>query len=457
MQGSEKVRVRIAPSPTGENLHIGHANTALVSYIFAKQNNGRFIVRIEDTDRTRYVEGSIDRILESLLWLGLDFDEGPGVEGEFGPYIQSERLQLYREHAKKLVDKGAAYHCFCTAEELDQIRNEQVTKGLPQMYDKRCKNLSSEEVEERLKRNEPHVIRVDIPKEGTTAFTDMIRGEISFQNELIDDQVLIKSDGFPTYHLAVVVDDHLMEISHVIRGEDWISSTPKHVLLYQAFGWELPKFAHLPLLRNKDKSKLSKRKNPVFMSWYREQGFLPQAIVNYLGTLLSPVAEGDEIFGIQELVRDFDITKVNITGPAWDQDKLKWINGVYIRNLTVEDLSEKLVDGGFVPDSHTTDRAYLAKVVALEQERLKLLSEFWEQNQFFWETPEVPVELATSVLSEEVLTSYLPEVISALSELDVSSWSSKVLEEVLREVQTRRELKPREAFLTLHIAVSGQK
>src|SRR3990170_142995 len=272
------IRTRIAPSPTGWDLHIGNVYTALLNYVFAKKHNGRFIVRIEDTDRSRLVEGSEQRILKSLRWLNLIYDEGPDIGGPFAPYRQSERLPLYRKYAEELVEKGNAYYCFCTAERLIEMRRTQKTKRELPLYDRLCRKIKPGDGKSR-KEKEKYVIRLKIPEKGTTTFHDLIRGDISFENNLLDDQVLLKSDGFPTYHLAVVVDDHLMEISHVIRAEDWISSTPKHILLFRYFGWQLPVFVHGPLLRNPDKSKLSKRKNPVWVSWYKEQGFLPEVII----------------------------------------------------------------------------------------------------------------------------------------------------------------------------------
>ncbi len=455
MSTNKSVRVRIAPSPTGENLHIGHANTALVDYVFAKQNNGKFVIRIEDTDRTRFVEGSEERILESLRWLGLNYDEGPDIGGDYGPYRQSDRLDLYKKYAKELIDKGMAYYCFCTPERLDKMRKEQQARGETPMYDGTCKHLSPEEVQQRLDSGQPHVIRLNVPDEGTTTFHDVVRGDITFENRLIDDQVLIKSDGFPTYHMAVVVDDHLMEISHVIRGEDWISSTPKHVLLYKAFGWELPVFVHLPLLRNKDKSKLSKRKNPVWMSWYREQGFLPQAIINYLGTLIWPRAQGSEIFSLDEMIQGFDINKINPTGPIFDLEKLRWMNGVYIRSLQVSELASLLVSEGFVNERYAKNSAYLERVVELAQERLKVLSEFWDENRFFFEDVAVDKELVTSYLSDSSKRKeYLNEVVNALEALEL--WETEQIEKALREIQQKHELKPRAAFMTIRAAVSGQ-
>ncbi len=339
------VRTRIAPSPTGENLHIGNVYTALLNYVFAKKNKGQFIIRIEDTDRQRLVPGSEDRILESLKWLGLKYDEGPDVGGPFGPYRQSERLPLYQKYAKELVEKKAAFYCFCTAEILEKMKMDQSAKKEIPHYDGRCKKLTKEEVFKRLQGEEKYVIRLAVPDSGTTVFNDLVRGDISFENKLLDDQVLLKSDGYPTYHLGVVVDDYLMGITHVIRAEEWISSTPKHILIYKALNWDLPIFCHGPILRNHDKSKLSKRKNPVWTSWYKEQGFLPEAILNYLANMgwsMPPEAlakggkpAGREIFSLSEMMENFRLEDLKAVGPAFDITKLEWLNGEYIRKFQI--------------------------------------------------------------------------------------------------------------------------
>ncbi|TSC53768.1 MAG: glutamyl-tRNA synthetase, partial [Microgenomates group bacterium LiPW_16] len=320
----DKVRVRIAPSPTGEDLHIGNVYTALINYVFAKQNKGKFIIRIEDTDRTRLVPGAEEKILDSLCWLNLPYDEGPDIGGPYAPYRQSERLPVYQKLAQELIKVGAAYYCFCTHETLEEMRKTQQEKREPPRYDQRCRRLDIKEVKSRLQKGEPHVVRLKVPQAGQTKFNDLIRGEISFENGLLDDQVLLKSDGYPTYHLAVVVDDYLMKISHVIRAEEWISSTPKHILIYKALGWEPPVYAHLPLLRNPDRSKLSKRRNPVWVSWYRKQGYLPEAILNYLALMGWAHPEGKEIFPLEEFIKKFKLEKVQTTGPVFDLTKLEW-------------------------------------------------------------------------------------------------------------------------------------
>ncbi len=291
------VRVRVAPSPTGVP-HVGTAYIALFNYAFAQQEGGSFILRIEDTDQARSTAESEEAILRSLHWLGIEWDEGPDCGGPHAPYRQSERAETYREHVQELLDSGHAYRCFCTPERLAELRKEQKRQRLPQLkYDRRCLELSDDEVTQRLADGAPHVVRLRVP-EGETVYRDRLRGEITFQNETIDDQVLLKSDGFPTYHLANVVDDHQMAISHVVRAEEWITSTPKHVLLYEAFGWQPPEFVHMPLLRNKDRSKISKRKNPVSLDWYREQGYLPEALRNFLALLGFSMPDEREVFSL---------------------------------------------------------------------------------------------------------------------------------------------------------------
>lgn len=335
------IRVRIAPSPTGEDLHIGNVYTALLNFVFARKNKGKFIVRIEDTDRTRLVQGSQERILKTLRWFGLNYDEGPDIGGSYGPYIQSERLELYRHYAEELVKKGFAYYCYCTPGDLEQMRKEQIAAGKPTLYDGRCKYNKEQRTKNppslklrRASKEQKYVIRLNVPDEGVTEFNDLIRGKVSFQNSLIDDQVLLKSDGFPTYHLAVVVDDFTMKITHVIRAEDWLSSTPKHILIYKYLGFELPVFVHTPILRNPDRSKLSKRKNPVWVSWYISQGYLPEAILNYLALMgwsmpadWQSKTDEAEIFTISEMVKYFELKDVKTVGPAFDFKKLDWING----------------------------------------------------------------------------------------------------------------------------------
>ena len=315
------VRTRIAPSPTGDP-HVGTAYVALFNLCFARQKGGEFILRIEDTDRMRSTPESEKMILDSLRWLGLDRDEGPDRGGPCGPYRQSERMTVYQDYARELVEKGHAFYCFATAEELDQMRREQMARGETPRYDGRGLALSQEEVRARLEAGVPHVVRMKVPEDGVCRFEDMLRGTIEIPWSQVDMQVLLKADGMPTYHLANVVDDHLMKISHVIRGEEWINSAPKHLLLYQYFGWQMPELCHLPLLRNPDKSKLSKRKNPTSINFYRDMGYLPEALINYLGRMGWSMPDEEEKFTLDQMLAHFDINDVHLGGPVFDREKL---------------------------------------------------------------------------------------------------------------------------------------
>ncbi len=320
------VRTRIAPSPTGDP-HVGTAYVALFNCAFARGQGGQFLLRIEDTDRDRSSTASEAMIFEALRWLGLQWDEGPDVGGPVGPYRQSERTDIYRTHVEELVKRGAAYPCFCTRERLDALRAEQKAKKLNFGYDGLCRSLGEGEVETRRAAGEPHVVRLAMPDDGQSVVTDLLRGEITFENAQIDDQVLLKTDGFPTYHLANVVDDHLMGITHVIRAEEWLSSLPKHLQLYRGFGWEPPVFCHLPLLRNADRSKISKRKNPVSLNFYREAGYLPEAMLNYLALMGWAMPDEREEFSLDEFVSELTLERVSLGGPVFDVEKLRWLNG----------------------------------------------------------------------------------------------------------------------------------
>ncbi|TGG95398.1 glutamate--tRNA ligase [Natronospirillum operosum] len=372
-----RVRTRVAPSPTGDP-HVGTAYIALFNRAFARSQGGDFILRIEDTDQARSTPESEQAILKALRWLGLDWDEGPDVGGDAGPYRQSERSEIYRKYADELVDKGHAFHCFCTAERLDSMRREQRLNGQPPGYDGRCKGLSQEEVQSRLAQGEKSVVRMDVPREGACEVRDMLRDPIEIEWKQVDMQVLLKSDGLPSYHLANVVDDHLMGITHVIRGEEWISSTPKHILLYQYFGWEAPVFFHMPLLRNADKSKLSKRKNPTSIDYYYRLGILPEALVNYLGMMGWTMPDGEEKFTVQEMVDNFDISRVSLGGPVFDTEKLDWLNGRYLReSLSDEEFAQRLMDWSY-------NRDYIMQFLPLVRERVERLSDVAPLAAFFF-------------------------------------------------------------------------
>jgi glutamyl-tRNA synthetase len=365
------VRTRFAPSPTGY-LHIGGLRTALYNYLYARKHRGKFLLRIEDTDQKRYVEGASQHLIDMINWAGLEFDEGPGKDGGVGPYVQSERTDLYRKHANELLEKGHAYRCFCTSERLDEMRNKQTAQKKATMYDRHCLYLSEEEIQKKLDEGAPFVIRQKIPSGEIVKFKDLVRGNVSFSGKTIDDQVLLKSDNFPTYHLANVVDDHYMNITHVIRGEEWLPSAPKHVLLYQAFGWETPEFAHIPLLLNKDRSKLSKRQGDVSVEDYIKKGYSREALLNFIAFLgwHPGGAQENELFSLEELIENFSIEKVHKAGAIFDIEKLDWITWQWNRrnyhsylaekakeidaNVNIEKLKKGAFSYNFSDDDNTT-------------------------------------------------------------------------------------------------------
>lgn len=370
------IRTRFAPSPTGF-LHVGGLRTALYNYLFARKNKGKFVFRLEDTDQKRFVEGAYENLIKMLEWARLEFDEGPHIGGPHAPYIQSQRFEIYKKYADELLKKGAAYRCFCTPERLEQMRKEQEEHKLAPKYDKHCAKLTTEEIEKLLEKKTPFVVRQKNPETGEVNFTDLVRGDVTFKCETIDDQVLLKSDGFPTYHLANVVDDHLMEITHVIRGEEWLSSTPKHILLYRALGWTPPEFAHLPLLLNKDKSKLSKRQGDVAVEDYKTKGYLPEAVVNFIALLGWHPGENEteEIFSLEELVEKFSLERVHKGGAVFDLEKLDWMNWQWRRRkFSAEpgEKSEKLLKlcEEFLPSEWKKDENFLKHCLITIEEKL---------------------------------------------------------------------------------------
>lgn len=369
------VRTRIAPSPTGDP-HVGTAYIALFNECFARQHGGEFILRIEDTDQVRSSAESEQQILDSLRWLGLQWDEGPDVGGPHGPYRQSERSEIYQAHSEQLIRNGHAFRCFCSSERLDALRAEQMANKQTPGYDGHCLHLSTEEVERRVAAGEPHVVRMKVPGEGVCVVNDMLRGEIEIPWEQVDMQVLMKADGLPTYHLANVVDDHLMQITHVLRGEEWINSAPKHMLLYQYFGWDMPQLCHMPLLRNPDKSKLSKRKNPTSITFYQRMGYLPQALLNYLGRMGWSMPDEREKFSLAEMVEHFDIHRVSLGGPIFDIEKLAWLNGLWIRELSPEDFARAV-------QAWAVNGDYLKPMIPLVQSRVETFSDLLPLAGFF--------------------------------------------------------------------------
>ncbi len=446
---STEVRVRIAPSPTGDP-HVGTAYIALFNYVFAKKQGGKFILRIEDTDRARSTLESEEAILRALKWVGLGWDEGPDIGGAYGPYRQSERSAIYQEHAQLLVESGAAYPCFCAEARLEALRAAQRAEKKPPGYDGLCRRLDRGEARSKVAAKEKHVLRLAMPKEGETKVQDGLRGELVFQNATIDDQVLLKSDGFPTYHLANVVDDHLMKISHVVRAEEWISSTPKHVQLYQAFGWQAPEFFHMPLLRNADKSKISKRKNPVSLDYYQDSGFLPEALVNFLGLMGFSFGGDREKFTLAEMIETFDWQKVSLGGPVFDLEKLSWLNGLYLRELSTAQVIERLRNWRLSDEM-------LARMVPLVHERMRRLDEFIPQVDFFLRGDLAYGSALTDAIPKERDAAATAKVLVDLAdELDnVRSWNPQTLEPVVRAFSEKIGWKTKELFMPVRIAITG--
>ena len=446
------VRTRIAPSPTGDP-HVGTAYVALFNYAFARQQGGSFILRIEDTDRGRSTVESEAMILEALSWLGLEWDEGPDVGGPNGPYRQSERTEIYREHVDQLVASGAAYPCFCTRERLETLRAEQKAAKEQFGYDRLCRGLDQEEVRRRIDAGEPHVIRLAMPTSGEAVAHDLLRGEISIANAQVDDQVLLKSDGHPTYHLANVVDDHLMGITHVIRAEEWISSLPKHIRLYEAFGWTPPVFCHLPLLRNADKSKISKRKNPVSLDHYRQAGVLSEALVNYLALMGWTMPDERDQFTLAEFITELNLDDISLGGPVFDLEKLRWLNGKYIRDLPLEEFLERL-RGGVLSDD------YLLRVLPLVQERVDTLADFVPYAEFFFvdEVTYDPAALAKMVAKNHTA----PQTAKAFrllleNDLDpILEWNAENIEEAVRGFCGENDWSAKELFMPVRVALTGR-
>ncbi len=443
------IRTRVAPSPTGDP-HLGTAYIALFNYCFAKQQGGEFVLRIEDTDQVRSTSESEQAIMESLRWLGLEWDHGPDVGGEFGPYRQSERFELYHKYAHQLVAEGNAFYCFATSEELDEMREQQMAEGLRPKYDGRGLLLSEDEVNANLAAGKPYVIRMKVPEEGSFKFNDYLRGEIEIPWENVDMQVLLKADGFPTYFLANVVDDHHMQISHIFRGEEWINSAPKLLKLYEDFGWTPPVLGHLPLLRNPDKSKLSKRKNPTSINYYREMGFLPEAVLNYLGRMGWSMPDEREKFTLSEMIEHFDMKRVSLGGPVFDVDKLNWLNGLWIReNLSDEELIQRFVDWKF-------NGELLKRVLPEAKTRINTLSDMVElAGHFVAGLPEYdPALLTNCKADEEVVRQALQFFIWQLEGL--RHWNKSEIFAIAKQVATFHELKIKDFLEPVFIAITGK-
>lgn len=437
------IRTRIAPSPTGKDVHIGSVATALMNFAWAKKNGGQFIIRIEDTDQSRLVPGGEAKMLKTMQELGIVADESPLVGGTFAPYRQSERLTIYKKYALELVEKGSAYYCTCTSERLSEMRlKQQAEKKVPK-YDRHCL-AHQDSIKKDIEAGAKYVIRLKIP-EKEIVFTDLIRGSVTFQSSSLDDQVLLKSDGFPTYHLGVVVDDHLMEITHVLRGEEWLPSTPKHIILYESFGWEPPFFGHVSLLRNPDKSKLSKRKNPVWASEYIERGIFPEALLNYLALMGWSHPEGKELFTLDEYVRVFDIKDIQTTAPVFDPIKLEWMNGMYIREMKAEKLNEKIVD--FIGSGF--DKSIVEKTIPLVRERLKKLSDYLPLCDFMFSKPKT-YEVELGKYKDAIMN--MRTIIQSIDQ-----FSAEQIGLSMGECATALGMKNSEFFMVLRVAITGKK
>lgn len=437
------VKTRLAPSPTGDP-HIGTVFQALLDYVVARKFKGKFLVRIEDTDRKREVAGAEAAIFAALKWFGLEPDPGE-------VFRQSERLPIYQEYAAKLVQLGHAYHCFCSSDRLAKVREEQQQAGKPPMYDRHCRGLDSKTAAERAK-TEAHVVRLKVPANQIIVVNDLLRGEVKFDSSIVDDQVLIKSDGWPTYHLAATVDDHLMEISHVIRGEEWLSSAPKHLLLYQFFGWVPPQFIHTPILRNPDRSKLSKRHGHASVSWYIREGYLKEAVINFLATRVWNHPQGKEVFSIDELIKHFDFKDLHLTGPIADVNKLNWFNSQWLRRLPDKEILARLEP--FRPKN--LSRPLLKKIWPLLKERLIKLSELTDLTAYFISQPEIDLAalFKEAKMNQAQIKDYLEQVKIVITK--ISNWSVTNLETQLHQLQASLGLKPRPAFMTIRLAVTGR-
>ncbi|NLW39570.1 MAG: glutamate--tRNA ligase [Tissierellia bacterium] len=460
-----EVRLRFAPSPTGY-LHIGGLRTALYNYLFAKHNNGKFILRIEDTDRTRYVEGAIENLIESLQWAGIEYDEGVFLEdgklvqrGEYGPYIQSERLEIYRKYVDELIEKGYAYYCFCSKERLDKVREEQKIKGLIPKYDGLCRSLSLEEAKEKIANGEEYVVRLKLPPNTDIKFDDLVRGTITINTNDIDDQVLLKSDGYPTYHMAVVVDDHLMGITHIVRGEEWLSSTPKHVYLYEVFGWEKPVYVHLPTVLNKDRKKLSKRHGDVAVEDFRDKGYLPEGLINYLALVGWSPEDNEELLTMEELIEKFSFERVSKTGGIFDKDKLDWVNSHYIKNYDLDKLTDLAIpylkEANLIDDKFAEERYdWLKVLVETVREGLSNLSEIVDKVGIFFDNEIKPEnDEALSMLKMDhipTLLSAFREELEAIDEVD-----EEFAKTIMKKIQKATGIKGKNLFMPVRIALTG--
>ncbi len=459
------VRVRFAPSPTGF-VHVGGLRTALYNYLFAKSHNGTYLLRIEDTDQERYVQGALENMLDSLMWAGIPHDEGVMLkdgkvveEGDKGPYIQSQRLPIYQKHIETLLESGHAYHCFCSKERLEAVREqERQKKGTPR-YDGHCRSISREEAKQKVQNAESNVVRLKLPEKTDIQFHDLIRGNVTMNTEDMDDQVLMKSDGYPTYHFAVVVDDHLMEISHVIRGEEWLSSTPKHVYLYQVMGWESPIHVHLPNILNHDRKKLSKRHGDVAAEDFRRKGYLPEALVNYIALLGWSPKENQEVFTLEELEHQFSLERVSKSGGVFDVKKLNWMNSHYLREVDLNRLADlaipHLEKAGLIRESSSeTEKEWIQNLTAVLRESIDCLSELpAKASVFFRDDIEIEEGEAQEWFRSDELKTLKEPLIEALRNVD--DWQESTIKKSLKPIQKETGLKGPNFFKPLRVALTG--
>lgn len=459
------VRVRFAPSPTGY-LHIGGLRTALYNHLFSKQKKGKFILRIEDTDQTRFVEGAIENLIDSLQWAGIEYDEGVFIEngklvekGEYGPYIQSNRLHLYTKYVDELIEKGHAYYCFCSKERLESVREEQKAKGMVPKYDGFCRNVSLDDAKKRIEAGEEYVVRLKLPVDRDIHFHDLVRGDITINTNDIDDQVLLKSDGFPTYHMAVVVDDYLMGITHIVRGEEWLPSTPKHVYMYEAFGWEKPIYVHLPTVLNNERKKLSKRQGDVSVDDFKTKGYLPEGLVNYLALVGWSPDDNEELLSMDQMVERFSFDRVSKTGGIFDKDKLDWVNGHYIRDASLERIKELsipyLVDAGFISlDFAIANPEWMDILVDTVKESLSKVSEISQKTSFiFDEKLQIEEDAMTEFLSDESTSILMNGLIEVANDYqDISLEDAKGF---MKKVQKKTGIKGKNLFMPVRVALTG--
>lgn len=459
------VRVRFAPSPTGY-LHVGGLRTALYNYLFAKKNNGSYIMRIEDTDQTRYVEDALTNLIEALEWSGVNHSEGPFLEdgkiiqnGNYGPYIQSERLDIYQKYIDKLIKQNKAYYCFCSKERLEKVRKVQKMQGKIPRYDGFCKGLSDKEIQEKLDNGEDYVIRLKLPKNEDITFEDMVRGNVTVNTKDLDDQVLMKSDGYPTYHFAVIVDDHLMNISHIIRGQEWLPSTPKHVFMYEAFGWEAPKYVHLPNILNEERKKLSKRHGDVAVKDFRAKGYLPEGLINYIALVGWNPKDNKEIMSMEELESKFDLADVSKSGGVFDVKKLNWVNAHYIKKLDLDELTKKCIpffikDEVIEEDEVDEKYEWMKKICKNAQDSLEYLAQITDYTDIFLGEK---VKLESDDLKEMLQLDHVKDMLNVFNKLiQENELTDEFLGSIFKKVQNKTGVKGKNLYMPIRIAITGQ-